>query len=151
MSTNSTISIKKADKYKTVYCHWDGYLSYNGVLLFKYYKTYNDVENLISHGDMSSLGESIEKCKFYEDILFNFKSELEWRSQFQYRQLNYVFDCDDNTWYLYEYDYHDEKTDKETYYEKIKLIECLMLEVDDYKNYKQEIRKEKIKRIGYGD
>lgn len=66
MGTRSTISICKKPinqtmgEYKGVYCHWDGYPSYNGRILLENYNTEEKVEELISHGGMSSLGEKIE-------------------------------------------------------------------------------------------
>lgn len=64
MSTNSSITILTqgpiADEYKSVYCHYDGYLSYNGAILNEHYNTAEKVEELISHGDMSILGEKID-------------------------------------------------------------------------------------------
>ena len=60
MSTNSTIAIQKEDgSIKGVYCHWDGYLSHNGNILLNNYDTVEKVEELISLGDLSSLGEKI--------------------------------------------------------------------------------------------
>lgn len=61
MSTNSSITtMNKEGKYVTVYCHWNGYLTNNGAILLENYKTQEDVERLISLGDMSSLAERIE-------------------------------------------------------------------------------------------
>lgn len=41
MSTNSTISLFLEDqnKFMTVYCHSDGYLSHNGKILKEHYTT----------------------------------------------------------------------------------------------------------------
>ena len=37
MATRSTISIQKKDgTIRSVYCHWDGYCEYNGVLLYNF-------------------------------------------------------------------------------------------------------------------
>jgi len=61
MGTRSRIAIKTESEIKSVYCHWDGYLSNNGKILLENYNTPEKVENLINLGDMSSLHESIEK------------------------------------------------------------------------------------------
>lgn len=59
MATRSIIGIKNLDgTYETVYCHWDGYPSHNGLLLAKFYTTEALVRELISFGDMSSLKAS---------------------------------------------------------------------------------------------
>jgi len=143
MSTNNSISIKKDGKYKSVYCHWDGYLSHNGVILFKNYKTKESVIELINNGDMSVLQKTIKMCIFYHRDRNEELVLPTWKSKLDLYEYNYVFDIDDNEWYLYEYEsYNNNK-----YYKKIKLIDALILEVDEYKNYKQNERKEKFKRI----
>lgn len=66
MSTRSTISIKRADgKYRTIYCHHDGYLEYNGKILINNYKTADRVNALLYLGDLSSLGE--EPIDYWND------------------------------------------------------------------------------------
>jgi hypothetical protein len=61
MSTNSSISIQLKDKtILSVYCHWDGHLSYNGLRLFKYYRNKKKVEKLIKHGFISSLQKRVD-------------------------------------------------------------------------------------------
>ena len=60
MATRSTIAIQREDgTVAQVYCHWDGYLEYNGAYLVQYYNTQEKVEELLSHGDISSLGKTI--------------------------------------------------------------------------------------------
>lgn len=59
MGTRSTISIKTREGYNTIYCHWDGYPSYNGRLLLEHFNSPEKVEELISLGDLSSLREKI--------------------------------------------------------------------------------------------
>lgn len=60
MSTRSYIMIETDDgKYKGIYCHSDGYLTYNGAILVDHYKERDKVEKLIELGNLSSLGEKI--------------------------------------------------------------------------------------------
>ena len=59
MGTRSAIGIKHGDVVKAVYCHWDGYLEHNGLLLARFYDNSVKVNKLISMGDLSSLGASI--------------------------------------------------------------------------------------------
>lgn len=47
------------DTYKGVYCHYDGYLDYNGVMLLEHYNSKERVEELLSYGNISSLREKI--------------------------------------------------------------------------------------------
>lgn len=40
---------------ESIYCHYDGYVEHNGVVLFNHYNSPELVKSLISKGDMSSL------------------------------------------------------------------------------------------------
>ena len=66
MATRSTIAIEREDgTVAQVYCHWDGYLSNNGRLLFQFYNEPSRIEQLIELGDISSLKPEIgEKHDF---------------------------------------------------------------------------------------
>lgn len=56
MSTRSNIAIKyKNGKYDSIYCHWDGYPSVTGKMLFDYYRDPEKVKELISLGGISYL------------------------------------------------------------------------------------------------
>jgi len=56
MATRSTIAIQNPDGTVTgVYCHWNGYIEYNGLMLLVNYKTESKIRNLIRYGDMSVL------------------------------------------------------------------------------------------------
>jgi hypothetical protein len=68
MSTRSNIGILNVDgSVEVVYCHSDGYLDYNGRVLLENYHTYDEAMELIENGAMSSLGECLDSCKFYND------------------------------------------------------------------------------------
>ena len=66
MATRSTIALEFADgTVGKVYCHWDGYLDNNGVILFNNYKDPFKLRDLIDLGDISSLGPELgEKHEF---------------------------------------------------------------------------------------
>lgn len=60
MATRSTIAIEYPDgTVHQVYCHWDGYLENNGEILFHHYADPAKTAELVSLGDISSLGEEI--------------------------------------------------------------------------------------------
>ena len=59
MGTRSRIGVMHGDKCKSVYCHWDGYLSFNGQILQEHYDSAK-ANHLVSLGDMSLLAENIE-------------------------------------------------------------------------------------------
>jgi len=64
MGTRSRIGVMHGDIVKSVYCHWDGYLSYNGAILQEHYDSAR-ANNLVALGDLSSLRAEIgEKHAF---------------------------------------------------------------------------------------
>lgn len=77
MSTNSRIGILNEDgSVLSVYCHWDGYPSYVGGILLNHYSNQDKIREMMSHGDMSSIGPEIgekhdfngrpdDSCTFY--------------------------------------------------------------------------------------
>lgn len=72
MATRSTIVLKtKEGNYKSIYCHFDGYLSHNGKILYNNYNTYEKVEELISLGALSTLAENIRPS---EGTVHNFEN-----------------------------------------------------------------------------
>ena len=58
MGTRSRIGVMHGDKCKSVYCHWDGYLSHNGRILLENYDS-PKANHLVALGDLSSLGKVI--------------------------------------------------------------------------------------------
>lgn len=57
MSTRSHIGIRNEDgTLDVIYCHWDGYPSYNGAILLHHYQDPEKIRELIALGDISSLG-----------------------------------------------------------------------------------------------
>ncbi len=122
MSTRSTISIMdKNGQVKSIYCHSDGYLSYNGIILFNYYQNAQKVKELIDLGDLSSLEKEIHPnpnqihdfdkrqdgvCCFYGrdrgekgTQASEFNNIVELKKDF-FEEYNYIFKEKNNTWYL---------------------------------------------------
>lgn len=61
MSTKSLIFQEQQDgTLKGIYCHWDGYLQYNGVILSESYSDPKKVAKLLELGNLSALGEELE-------------------------------------------------------------------------------------------
>ena len=72
MSTRSEIGILNKDNTVTsIYCHWDGYPEYNGVILSKYYRNKKIVRKLIKKGNLSSLHKNIKPDKNSEHSFEN--------------------------------------------------------------------------------
>jgi hypothetical protein len=64
MGTRSRIGVMHGNKVKSIYCHWDGYLSFNGRILQESYDSAKANE-LVALGDLSSLRAKIgEKHAF---------------------------------------------------------------------------------------
>jgi hypothetical protein len=64
MGTRSRIGVMHGTVCKSVYCHWDGYLEHNGVILQEHYDSAR-ANNLVALGDLSSLKATIgEKHAF---------------------------------------------------------------------------------------
>ncbi len=60
MSTRSLICMKlKDDQYKAIYCHSDGYLTFNGAMLYDHYQDKNKIEELLNLGHISCLGSIV--------------------------------------------------------------------------------------------
>jgi hypothetical protein len=72
MSTRSTIALEFADgTVQQVYCHSDGYLSYNGKILRDSYSDPFKLQKLIDLGDISLLGKDI-------GVTINFDARMEY-------------------------------------------------------------------------
>jgi hypothetical protein len=66
MATRSRIAIENQDGSVTsIYCHWDGHIETNGVILNYHYRTKDKVEALIALGGLSELHVTIEKTVAY--------------------------------------------------------------------------------------
>lgn len=65
MGTRSVIAIAGEDGVKAIYCHWDGYIENNGVILQENYTDRSKVEQLIELGDLSGLYDTVEDCVAY--------------------------------------------------------------------------------------
>lgn len=60
MGTRSTIALEFADgTVQSVYCHWDGYLSNNGVILRDHWSDPFKLRELIDLGNLSQLAPEI--------------------------------------------------------------------------------------------
>jgi hypothetical protein len=56
MGTRSRIGLQLSDdSILSVYCHWDGYPSFNGVKLLEHFNSYEKAAELIDGGDISCL------------------------------------------------------------------------------------------------
>lgn len=113
MGTRSHIGIlHKTGKIDVVFCHWDGYLSGNGVILLANYNTLEKVKELISKGSFASLDETIAKTDYYNepgwDKPFEYPFQRDYLKGFKNKEFfdiefTYLFDERDNKWLVAEY------------------------------------------------
>ena len=96
MSTRSYIGYKDGNNVIYAYCHFDGYVEHNGVILNECYNTLNKVKTLVDRGDFSSLSANIKGVQYYENEPSS-KSLLS----------KYKYDENDDIEFLYVF---DEKT-----------------------------------------
>jgi hypothetical protein len=66
MGTRSRVGIMHGDVIKSVYCHYDGYLSCTGQILQQHYDSVK-TNKLVSLGDNSGIHEELEAMNFYAD------------------------------------------------------------------------------------
>lgn len=75
MATRSRIGIKHGDGTITaVYCHSDGYYSWNGRHLFEYYNSLDLARQLVELGDLSSIKEEVGE-----------RHDFDWRDEPQFK------------------------------------------------------------------
>jgi hypothetical protein len=105
MATRSTIALEYADgTVGQVYCHWDGYLDHNGMILDINYTDPFKVRELLDRGDMSTLDTSVSGCDFYSNRGEKcpqrmYKNFAEYKSEAQMEEFNYILRRDGN-WYV---------------------------------------------------
>lgn len=138
MATRGTIAVEHQDGTITqVYSHWDNYLEHNGRLLLDYYNSQTLAEELVSMGEISSLGPRIHPkgphtsdhpeehvSVFYHrdhGQLFRYmiySNYSHYQQDGRYEEYNYIFR--DNQWFVdwpnpetllvdaFDYQYDDE-------------------------------------------
>jgi hypothetical protein len=66
MGTRSRVGIMHGDVVKSVYCHYDGYLSCTGQILQEHYDSVK-TNALVARGDNSGIKEELDEMSFYAD------------------------------------------------------------------------------------
>lgn len=74
MSTHSAIAMKVEDYYLAIYCHSDGYVQHNGVILRDHYTDPIKVKKLIDLGDISFLDVEVD---IPEGVIHSFEKRAE--------------------------------------------------------------------------
>lgn len=134
MATRASIMVQMSDgTFKCVYSHWDGYVEGGvGQTLYKYYNSQEKAEYVVSLGDISSLGETMEQgegeelqrtfeTKYGGSVIYSRDrgdedcegstgaTEEECMSNHSYgpQELNYVWR--DNQWFVTGHEYKNAK------------------------------------------
>jgi len=117
MSTRSRIGMVFDDgSIKSIYCHFDGYLSYNGKILLEHYQDKDKVESLIALGAISSLGENIsDVCAYHRDrgeqiVITESTNFEEFANKIDYLFEEFVYLFKDGAWnYIESYSFYKNK------------------------------------------
>ena len=75
MATRSIIAKLDNKGVQAIYCHNDGYLSNNGKILDQHYADEDKVNELLAHGDVSTLDENIGEKINFGDIKLRAKNK----------------------------------------------------------------------------
>ena len=106
MSTRSQIGIfdSRDGRLDYVFCHWDGNVQWVGQRLLGFYGTEQKVRELISKGDIKSLGNSVEVTDFYGDPSSLQKTKADSLEHAALSMLEfpiefvYIFDVESRSW-----------------------------------------------------
>lgn len=106
MSTRSRIGYFEDGIVYSVYCHFDGYPEGVGATLFEHYNSMEKARDLVSLGNISSLGASLD---YSEDPSVGTRDYFRWRGEpIQIERdfgiddyLNCGFDCGEDYLYLF--------------------------------------------------
>jgi len=105
MATRGTVFTLANNKVVGIYNHFDSYPSELGRILKEHYNSYEDVLDLISHGDSSYIGRTIEDSKFYssdgEPIVPCRAQSVDQFIIHHGQEYNYFFDPLTNEWKTY--------------------------------------------------
>lgn len=95
MATRSNIICKVGESYTHSYCHWDGFISSNGVILLENYNTQEKVEDLVNKGYLSSLDADINSVSLIsseKEANYNCRSPIDYPEDYINEEFNYLWD-----------------------------------------------------------
>ena len=110
MSTNAAIGMKQSDgSVRAVRLNWDGYVGYAGAILGGWYKTVEQVEALLSLGELSEIKEMPETCTAYHrDMGEEYRAPFTFETVDEYQYCGkgklaaeYLYLFDDGKWSVY--------------------------------------------------
>ena len=108
MGTRSNIAYKKSDgKIVSMYCHYNGYPQYNGVMLHKHYNTKEKARGLVDNGYQSALKKTVEESnqdRVHEDPPKTYHSFRAFIMDINF-DIEYVYLFKDDCWHVAETSY----------------------------------------------
>ena len=134
MGTRSTIALEFADNsVSQVYCHWDGYLENNGLILQTSYTDPFKVRELLDLGDFSSLRDLVEETK--EGAYSQRGEDCQAR---RYKDADEYFDCCQQE----EYDYIMRNIDGQaTWFVRCYATENVWVPIEEAKAMQEQMEK----------
>ena len=97
MGTRSRVAVMHGTTCKSVYCHYDGYLSYTGDILNKHYDS-TAANQLIARGDNSGVKETLAEMNFYSD---RGEEDVSWQVAHSFEEfLDQVESCGGEYYYI---------------------------------------------------
>ena len=108
MGTRSNVAYATEDnKIVASYCHYDGYIEHNGVMLLKYYNGEKQARDLVDNGYMSSLQSTIEEInegRVHEDKPIEYRNEFIFMNDLEALWDEFVYLFKEGKWYVAESD-----------------------------------------------
>ncbi len=108
MGTRSRIAYAtKNNKIVASYCHYDGYIEHNGVMLLKYYNGEKQARDLVDNGYMSSLQPTIDQInegRVHEDKPIEYRNEFMFMNDLEALWDEFVYLFKEGKWYVAESD-----------------------------------------------
>lgn len=105
MGTRSRVGVMHGTVCKSVYCHYDGYLSYTGQILHDHYNS-SRANELVARGDNSGVKETLDEMNFYSD---RGETDVSWQVAHSFEQFieqvegcgaEYYYIMQDGVWYV---------------------------------------------------
>lgn len=153
MATHSYIGIlHENDSVDAVYCHYDGYLAGNGVILYDHYNSLEKAKELISKGSFGSLKKDINDIEYYKDKDSNHSNyyfhKLLLKREVREQNYIYLFHEKDNQWYVgnkWNIDgnlLEDELRKANLLIHNVESFKCMTVSFTDYCALEDELQKE---------
>tara|TARA_R100000935_G_scaffold37073_1_gene58060 strand:- start:37 stop:468 length:432 start_codon:yes stop_codon:yes gene_type:complete len=108
MGTRSNIAYANKDnEVFSSYCHYDGYIEHNGVMLLKHYNGEKQARDLVDNGYMSALKPTIEQInegRVHKDKPTEYNNEFLFMDELEALWVEFVYLFKEGKWYVAESD-----------------------------------------------